>query len=436
MLALMIAVPSLSYAVCEKSMCAYFNQGENNRYKDPYRNVQREGQNLEKVVIDVINRAEKSILAKALVRARDRGVEVKVIVENIYNKPLRVLSDDEFDRLDTHSKNRYLEAFEFIDINGDGAISLKERQIREAYHIFKKANLLTKDDTFDGSKGSGTMHHKFLVIDGKIVLTGSANLTLSGVHGDSSKTIDDSLGNANSLMYFRSKKLAKHFALEFSFMWDFHFFGKNKPYRKPKKFKVGESDVLVQFSPTHHSRPFEASVPGTISREITGARESIVVAQFVFSDQRLSNSLARAHKKGVKVQGLFDSLFAFRYYSTLLDMWGLELLRPNNCRSQTGNSPWNEPLSTQVGMAETPRGDKFHHKFAVVDDKKLLYGSYNWSKGADALNDETFMVIENSQIALKFAHQFAYHQSKAPLQGPPLWLLERIDKRKKQCGFF
>ena len=66
------------------------------------------------------------------------------------------------------------------------------------------------DDTADGSAGSGLMHHKFVVIDRQRVLTGSANFTSSGLHGDAGQT--SSRGNVNHLLQLNSPELAQLFA--------------------------------------------------------------------------------------------------------------------------------------------------------------------------------------------------------------------------------
>ncbi|MFL0745667.1 MAG: phospholipase D-like domain-containing protein, partial [Prochlorococcus sp.] len=66
------------------------------------------------------------------------------------------------------------------DRNSDGNLSLQERQHGDAVEILRRNKIPLIDDREDGSKGSGLMHHKFLVIDGLSVITGSANFSSSG----------------------------------------------------------------------------------------------------------------------------------------------------------------------------------------------------------------------------------------------------------------
>ncbi|MEO1340339.1 MAG: phospholipase D-like domain-containing protein [Cyanobacteria bacterium J06635_13] len=49
---------------------------------------------------------------------------------------------------------------------------------RDALTMLRKAGVEIIDDTADGSKGSGLMHHKFMVVDRQTVILGSANFTL------------------------------------------------------------------------------------------------------------------------------------------------------------------------------------------------------------------------------------------------------------------
>ena len=78
---------------------AYFNHNPKANYTDPYRQIKREGDNLEKIIIDTINSAQVSVdlavqelrlplVAQALVKKQKMGVKVRVILENLYNQPI------------------------------------------------------------------------------------------------------------------------------------------------------------------------------------------------------------------------------------------------------------------------------------------------------------------------------------------------------------
>ena len=91
--------------------------------------------------------------------------------------------------------------------NGDGITSPDEAYQGDAVALLKEAKVTLLDDTEDGSRGSGLMHHKFVILDQAIVITGSANFTSSGMHGDADAT--KSRGNVNYLLRLGSTELAK-----------------------------------------------------------------------------------------------------------------------------------------------------------------------------------------------------------------------------------
>ena len=55
-----------------------------------------------------------------------------------------------------------------------------------------------------------------------------------------------------------------------------------------------------------------------------------------------------------------------------------------------------------VGTPRLARGDKLHHKFAVIDNKTVITGSFNWSPSAADTNDETLLVIHSLNLASHF----------------------------------
>src|SRR4028118_683304 len=139
--------------------------------------------------------------------------------------------------------------------NKDGVLSEAEISSGDALAIVRDAGIPVIDDSADGSKGSGLMHHKFAVIDGKTVIVTSANFTTSDIHGYFKSAA--SRGNPNNLLKLESPELTKLFTEEFSIMWGDgpggkpdSKFGVKKPRRPHARVRVGSATVGVQFSPT------------------------------------------------------------------------------------------------------------------------------------------------------------------------------------------
>ena len=432
----------------DPSLEVYFNHRDISgiTYSDPYRKIERSGDNLEAVIIEAINHADSNIdlavqelqlpeIALALAKRHRSGIKVRVILENQYSRSLSDLSSKEIADLDTRKRDRYEQYFQLVDVNGDGDLTQQELKSRDALVILRNAGIPIIDDTEDGSKGSGLMHHKFMVIDGEIVITGSANFTLSGIHGDYSNS--QTRGNVNNLLKITNSQVASLFTEEFNYMWgdgeggsEDSQFGINKLWRSPKTITWNNTTVTVQFSPTSKSQDWLNSTNGLIGQTLSKANSSIDLALFVFSEQKLADILEQQREAGVKIRALIDRGFAFRYYSEGLDMLGVAL--SNKCKYEKANNPWDMPIK-DVGIADLNIGDKLHHKFGVVDENTIITGSQNWSNTANVNNDETVLVIENSTVAAHFTQEFNRLYSNSSL-GLPKRIENKIKSEKQKCN--
>jgi phosphatidylserine/phosphatidylglycerophosphate/cardiolipin synthase-like enzyme len=356
-----------------------------------------------------------------------------VIVENLYNRPI-ALSPSQLAALPKRERDRYAELLQLADANKDGSLSDAEIASGDALAIVKNAGIPVIDDTADGSKGSGLMHHKFVVIDGETVIVTSANFTTSDIHGDFVSA--ESRGNPNNLLKLESSELAKVFSEEFALMWGDgpggkpdSKFGVKKPARPVARVRVGGATVAVQFSPSSAGTPLAETSNGLIDRTLASSSKSVNLALFVFSAQELANTLERKSKQGVGIRALIDSSFIYRPYSEGMDMMGANLL--NNCKLKVENRPWVKPLAT-VGMPKLPAGDRLHHKFGVVDGKTVITGSHNWSEAANRTNDETLLVIESAIVAAHFEREFDRLYQGAIL-GIPHRIKQKMDSRSSEC---
>ena len=428
----------------DKFIGAYFNYQEASTYLEPYRQIERSGDNLEAIIIEAIAESQSSIdlavqelnlplVAQALAAKKREGIEVRVILDNNYSRSFADFKSTEINSLESRDRQKYQEYVQFVDLNKDKQLDSAEIAQRDALKIIRQAGIEIIDDTADGSKGSGLMHHKFMVVDRKVVITGSANFTLSGVFGD----INDhtTRGNVNHLLRIDNWTVANLFTEEFNYMWGNpqlnikSQFGLNKPWRSPQSISWQDTEIIVQFAPTSSQKDWNLTTNGTIGKTINSARESIDLALFVFSEQKIANILQSKSQQGIKIRGVFDRSFAYRYYSEVLDLLGVVSLW--RCQPESNNNPWNNPLKT-IGIARTNYGDKLHHKFTLIDGETIISGSQNWSAAANYKNDEAIIIIKNLTVAKHFKQEFSRLYDSVDLKTSAS-LKDQLERQHQKC---
>ena len=245
-----------------KQIDVVFNHNARSRYRSPLTGEWRNGDDMEAWLIEAIDGATEEVLvavqelslprvAQALIAAKHRGVLVQVILENNYRQ---AWSEQRPSRLNQRERQRWHQLNRLADSDRNGTTTADEAFQGDAVALLQAANIPLIDDTEDGSSGSGLMHHKFLVIDQTTVITGSANLTSSGLHGDAGRP--SSRGNVNHLLRVNSPELALVFRQEFTQMWgdgpgskQDSRFGLQKAKGSVQTVKVGDIRMDVLFSP-------------------------------------------------------------------------------------------------------------------------------------------------------------------------------------------
>jgi len=406
-----------------------FNHRADRHYTSPIHAEARNGDNLEAMLVQGIEAGEREILvavqelslpkmAEALVAAQRRGVRVRVVLENTYATPWSQLTAA---TLPAHQRRRV----EQLQALGWG----------DAVAILQDGRVPLLDDTADGSRGSGLMHHKFLVADRRVVVTGSANFSPSCIHGDA----DDprSRGNVNHLLQLESPELAALFQAEFERMWgdgpggapDSRF-GLAKESGPPQRVRIGGTTVEVLFSPHRRRDPHHGLA--WLEEQLAGVRQRLDLSLFVFSGQNLAEALGRLRERGVRIRLVADPGFAHRSFSEVLDLMALEL-PDHHCRIEAGNRPWRQALEG-VGTPRLAGGDKLHHKVAVLDGRRVISGSFNWSPSAAHQNDETLLRIDSPLLARHFEAEM-----DRLWRGAELGMTERLERRqqrlRRRCGW-
>ena len=453
---LVVLIGCLSIAACSRQLNrdrlpqdryiqAYFNHRETEQsYVEPYRELKRSGDNLEAVIIKEIAAAKSTIdlavqelnlplVAEALAESHRSGVKVRVILDNQYSRSWSQLSQKEIKQLKSRDRQKYNSWFELVDLNQNNDLDAEEIAQRDALFILKQAGIPIIDDTADGSKGSGLMHHKFMVVDNNTVLTGSTNFTLSGVHGDLGNLA--TRGNVNHLLRIANVRVADLFTEEFNHMWGDRpeggsnsKFGQQKPWRSPKTITWQDTKFTIQFAPTSRRKNWQHSTNGLIAQTLKDAAKSIDLALFVFSEQQIVDTLQQISQQ-VEIKGVFDSSFAYRYYSEVLDMLGTTLYL--RCQPEADNNPWEKSLDT-IGVPQIAVGDKLHHKFAIVDNLTVISGSQNWSETANINNDEALIIIDNSTLARHFDREFQRLYNSVAI-GLPNRIRRKVEQQKSEC---
>ena len=192
--------------------------------------------------------------------------------------------------------------------------------------------------------------------------------------------------------------------------------------------QVGDIHVDMLFSP--NPRRDRNHGLYLLEKQLRAAKESIDMALFVFSAQQLTNMLREQIEQGVEIRLVADPGFESRPFSAMLDLLGISpRITPARWRPQ---SAAGAPLRG-VGTPCLARGDKLHGKFAVIDNKTVITGSFNWSPSPSDTNDETQLVVHSPQLAKHLTREMYRVWDGAELGITPR-IQRRIDRQKIRCG--
>ncbi len=226
---------------------------------------------------------------------------------------------------------------------------------------------------------AGYMHNKFYIIDAKVLWTGSWNLT-----------VNDTYRNNNNTMRLTDAKLIANYKKRMDEFMAGRFHGAaNKTVPNSTVTETGGVKIENYFSPSGGAKQ-------AIQKRLEGAQKSIRVMAFSFTDDDQAKAITDKAKKGVKVQGVFEQRNASgsgAEFPTFKNA-GLDVLTDGNCYV-------------------------LHHKVYIIDDKTVIFGSYNYSSNADKDNDENLLIVDDPNLAKLFNQEFdrVYQQAKNPKCG-------------------
>ena len=217
-----------------------------------------------------------------------------------------------------------------------------------------------------GDERAAIMHHKFTVVDGEWVQTGSWNYT----DGDTYRL-------NNNMVILHSPKLAANYSAEFERMFSRRQFGPQK--------REGAAEPVLEIGGVRVENYF-APKDGVASRlvaTIREARESVYFLAFSFTHDGIGQAIIDKAAAGVRVAGVFEttgSSTRFSEYGRMKDA-GLEVYQDG--------SPY-----------------AMHHKVVIIDERAVVFGSFNFSEGADESNDENVLIVHDPALAQAFKAEF------------------------------
>lgn len=121
----------------------------------------------------------------------------------------------------------------------------------------------------------------------------------------------------------------------------------------------------------------------TIRELIARSKETLDICVFTITDDRITDAILTAHRRGVEIRVLTDDEKSMDRGSDVLTMQ-------------------REGIALRMDAAE----DHMHHKFAIFDDEIVLTGSYNWTRSAAMHNQENLIVSNDADLVESFCDEF------------------------------
>ena len=130
------------------------------------------------------------------------------------------------------------------------------------------------------------------------------------------------------------------------------------------------------------------SIADVIESLIGAATTSIDAALYGLSSQRLARALEEAQARKLRLRLIIDG----NKYR--------ESLRRQRLLAE-------QKLSFRLAFGRDGEGSKMHHKFALLDRKLVLTGSYNWTAASEEKNYENLLILRGPELVESYRAEFA-----------------------------
>ncbi len=302
---------------------------------------------LEAAIVGFIDQARESLdvavqeiesrpIAEALIRARQRRLRVRLVLEQDYLRASRPPADP-------------------------FAVGGEDEENRNLFAAMLRADIDARADY-----NPDIFHQKFIIRDSgaptRALLTGSTNFTPTGTGSHGSRK------NLNHLVIVHDQWVCNEYDTEFAEIWQ-GTFGKVRSRHDPSPRNNSVAGVCVRalFAPDHAPEM-------EIMKQILKARHRIDFAIFTFSQSSgIDDALVAMAKSGVAVRGIFDAGQGNRDWAA------------TRMVADGGGEAWLASRRNGLG--------KLHHKLMVIDGEVTIAGSFNYTDPANRLNDENILVI-------------------------------------------
>ncbi len=245
--------------------------------------------------------------------------------------------------------------------NGSQSVpAARGRDPFDALEALKAANV----PFVDGGRSNGLMHEKLLIIDGAVLFVGSWNASWN-----------DTFRNNNNLLRITNQRLIANYQRVFDNMYENQLFGRRRPEgAQTPRLTIDGVVVENYFAPPD-------GVMARIVAEVRAARRSVRFMSFTFTHPDLAAALLERKKAGVTVEGVFENRGASQgAYPTLFCA---------GARVKVDGNPYT-----------------MHHKVFIIDDRTVITGSFNHTRAADTVNDESILILRSPQVAALYKQEF------------------------------
>lgn len=201
---------------------------------------------------------DNPVIYNALVRAKARGVKIRIVY-------------------DTSSNSYYPKLSNFVKI--------------------------ANEKSTDSPKI--LMHNKFMIFDNSSIITGSMNFAKTGFSGF----------NSNCILFINSKEIANIYEKEFNQMLQGKFHN-SKSQISHTSVVLGDTKVTPLFSPK------DKIITNNVLPLIQNAKKYVYIPTFIITHDELANELINAKKRGVDVKLIIDATNVYSRKSKIKELRG------------------------------------------------------------------------------------------------------------------